>query len=192
MPTAPDLAACPYRVEAGGDLFACRCAQQLARLDQPVACSHDQCLVCEREPRPQNANRVTASIALAAMPEHERAGPVGVALVALLRPMQGKPRAVVEGEGVGAQLVRIFHCQCLLEDHVRQMNAWGPDECERRLKEIVTWLQDRAAQIGQLAEFDDEAAESYVTEAIRLERRRLRGAKAWRRRRRLYRSQRDD
>lgn len=35
---------------------------------------------------------------------------------------------------------------CPCNAHARQMDAWGPDECERRLNEIVGWLEEEASR----------------------------------------------
>lgn len=35
-------------------------------------------------------------------------------------------------------------CQC--NSHAIQMNLWGPDECERRIDQIVGWLREEAAR----------------------------------------------
>jgi hypothetical protein len=37
---------------------------------------------------------------------------------------------------------------CPCKKHAAQMDVWGPDECERRLDEIVGWLRDEAASRG--------------------------------------------
>lgn len=36
------------------------------------------------------------------------------------------------------------NCPC--NSRARQMDTWGPDECERRLDEIVKWLGEEAAR----------------------------------------------
>lgn len=33
---------------------------------------------------------------------------------------------------------------CPCNAHAAQMDEWGPDECEKRLGEIVTWLEEQA------------------------------------------------
>lgn len=38
------------------------------------------------------------------------------------------------------------NCPC--NAHAAQMDAWGPDECERRLDEIVGWLSAQATARG--------------------------------------------
>lgn len=37
-------------------------------------------------------------------------------------------------------------CQC--NAHAVQMNLWGPDECERKIDQIVGWLRDEATRRG--------------------------------------------
>ena len=38
--------------------------------------------------------------------------------------------------------------KCGCEDHVRQMNEWGPDGCEQNLQTIVGWLKEAAEKRG--------------------------------------------
>lgn len=35
-------------------------------------------------------------------------------------------------------------CQC--NAHAIQMNLWGPDECERRIDQILVWLREEASR----------------------------------------------
>lgn len=55
--------------------------------------------------------------------------------------------------GPGAHLKRLLRrvgitaqptCPCAT--HAAQMDIWGPDECERRLDEIVAWLEIEATK----------------------------------------------
>lgn len=64
-------------------------------------------------------------------------------------------QAAASGRGPGTELKRLLgrvgikadkNCPC--ERHARQMNLWGPDECERRLEEIVGRLREEAARRG--------------------------------------------
>jgi hypothetical protein len=58
-------------------------------------------------------------------------------------------------EGPGTELKRLLsligitageNCSC--NKHARIMNAWGADECERRVEEIVGWLREEATKRG--------------------------------------------
>ena len=55
------------------------------------------------------------------------------------------------------------NCSC--NAHARQMDEWGPDECERRLPEIVGWLEEQAR--ARKLPFVRFAAEQAVKLAIR-------------------------
>jgi hypothetical protein len=46
----------------------------------------------------------------------------------------------------GVGIVASENCPC--EQHARQMDDWGPDECSRRVDEIVGWLRDEAKNRG--------------------------------------------
>lgn len=48
------------------------------------------------------------------------------------------------------------------------MDAWGPDECERRVDEIVGWLREEAAERG--LPFVAVAANAAVHSAIAMSR----------------------
>jgi hypothetical protein len=54
------------------------------------------------------------------------------------------------------------NCRC--EEYAAQMDVWGPDECERRLGEIVGWLREEAASRG--LPFVDAAGRLLVRRAI--------------------------
>lgn len=53
---------------------------------------------------------------------------------------------------------------CPCNSHARRMDEWGPDECLRRLDEIVGWL--RAEAEGRKMPFSDAAARLLVRRAI--------------------------
>lgn len=53
---------------------------------------------------------------------------------------------------------------CPCNAHARRMDEWGPDECLRRLDEIVGWL--RAEAEGRKMPFSDAAARLLVRRAI--------------------------
>jgi hypothetical protein len=53
---------------------------------------------------------------------------------------------------------------CPCNRHAAQMDAWGPDECERRLDEIVGWLGAEASRRG--LPFADVAGRLLVRRAI--------------------------
>lgn len=57
------------------------------------------------------------------------------------------------GLGPGTELKKLLamagikaEVDCPCNKHARIMNIWGPDECERRIDEIVGWLQEEAAR----------------------------------------------
>lgn len=54
-------------------------------------------------------------------------------------------------------------CKC--NAHAKKMDVWGPDECERRLPEIVGWLKEQSDARG--LPFVRIAAEQAVKLAIR-------------------------
>lgn len=54
---------------------------------------------------------------------------------------------------------------CSCNAKARQMDDWGPDECERRMGEIVGWLREQAA--ARRLPFSDFAAKQLVRLAIR-------------------------
>lgn len=60
-------------------------------------------------------------------------------------------------------IVASENCPC--EQHARQMDAWGADECGRRVNEIVGWLRAEAAERG--LPFLDSAGRMLVRLAIR-------------------------
>lgn len=57
-------------------------------------------------------------------------------------------------------------CRC--DERAAQMDAWGPDECERRVDEIVGWLREEAAERG--LPFVAVAANAAVHSAIAMSR----------------------
>lgn len=74
-------------------------------------------------------------------------------------------------EGPGTELKKLLslvgitadeNCSC--NKHARIMNSWGPDECERRIDEIVGWLRDEATK--RKLPFIDSAGRAIVRRAI--------------------------
>lgn len=53
---------------------------------------------------------------------------------------------------------------CPCKAHAKQMDAWGCDECEKRIDEIVGWLRAEATRQGKF--FADFAAKMLVMRAI--------------------------
>ncbi|MEI8080604.1 MAG: hypothetical protein WCI74_02015 [Actinomycetes bacterium] len=97
---------------------------------------------------------------------------IALATADRLRP--SRPRFLTHG--VGAELKRLLAriglrprpgCKC--NQRAMLMNQWGPDECERRLEEIVGWLREEAEAVGAI--FVDIAARMVVKAAIRKSRR---------------------
>lgn len=60
-------------------------------------------------------------------------------------------------------IVATPNCSC--NARARQMDEWGPDECERRIPEIVDWLQEQAT--ARKLPFVRFAGEQAVKLAIR-------------------------
>ena len=58
---------------------------------------------------------------------------------------------------------------CPCRSHAAQMDAWGCDECERRIDEIVGWLREEAHKRG--LPFVDMAGRMLVRRAIKNARR---------------------
>lgn len=74
-------------------------------------------------------------------------------------------------EGPGTQLKRLLSLvgivaddSCSCNKHARIMNAWGPDECERRIDEIVGWLREEATK--RKLPFIDAVGRALVRRAI--------------------------
>lgn len=86
---------------------------------------------------------------------------------ALLKKFSGKTRPC----GVGCQLKRILTSWgieagegCMCASRAALMDKWGPDECYRRIPEIIGWLRDEAHFRGML--FSDIAAGQLIRMAI--------------------------
>ena len=75
--------------------------------------------------------------------------------------------------GPGAELKKLLKSwlgitaspNCACNARARQMDQWGPDECEQRIPEIVGWLREQAQARGM--PFLDIAGEQAVKLAIR-------------------------
>jgi len=81
-------------------------------------------------------------------------------------------------EGPGTQLAKVFEwfgirpvpgCKCA--EHIKQMNEWGPDECLKRIPEILNWLGEEARR--QQLPFVKTGARALVHLAIRRSRKKL-------------------
>lgn len=85
------------------------------------------------------------------------------------------PRAIKQGfPATGTELKKLlagwpFYLRateaCPCHAYAQQMDAWGPDECERRIDEIVAHLREQAAARG--LPFIDAAGRMLVRRAIR-------------------------
>jgi hypothetical protein len=84
--------------------------------------------------------------------------------------------------GPGTELKRLLSrvsihatATCACNARAAQMDRWGPDECERRMEEIVGWLQEehakRAAARETILPFSKLLAANIVKLAIRRARR---------------------
>jgi hypothetical protein len=61
--------------------------------------------------------------------------------------------------------------KCGCGEHAAQMDAWGPDECERQIETIMGWLKDAAAKRFPLVPWVDAPARMLVERAIAAARR---------------------
>jgi hypothetical protein len=59
------------------------------------------------------------------------------------------------GCGPGSRLSKLLHMMglkpgpgCNCDEHIAQMNAWGPDRCTENLETIVSWLEESAKNQG--------------------------------------------
>lgn len=69
-------------------------------------------------------------------------------------------------EGWPFRIPAKHECPCL--DYSKKMDAWGPDECERRIDEIIEHLRGQAAERG--LPFIEVGARMLVQRAITLSR----------------------
>jgi hypothetical protein len=53
---------------------------------------------------------------------------------------------------------------CPCEPHALQMDAWGPDDCERQIDTIIEWLREEAVRRG--LPFTDMIGRMLVRRAI--------------------------
>lgn len=65
------------------------------------------------------------------------------------------PAVMPPSEGPGTELTNILdwwgyhdNGKCGCQQFAAKMNSWGPDECERRMVEIIDHLQDAATTAG--------------------------------------------
>lgn len=147
----------------------CEVSTLLASL--PVVLDEKACRACRLNANPRSINPVTCSRAAWAA---RRAG------------MPVPPETfncVKEGQnyGPGTELKRILsritktnkNCGC--ESRANIMNVWGPDECERRMPEIVGWLREEAHKKWPATKVlpIDWAIENIVRRAINRARRKI-------------------
>jgi hypothetical protein len=85
-------------------------------------------------------------------------------------PPESPPPAPTHGPG--AELKKLISrvgitasSDCSCRSHVDMMDAWGCDECERRIDEIVGWLREEAGKRG--LPFIDMAGRMLVRRAIK-------------------------
>jgi len=86
-------------------------------------------------------------------------GPIHVPL-----PRPGGPGTEIKKILAGWPLYITATQNCPCQKHAAQMDAWGPDECERRMDEIVGWLRVEAKRRG--LPFLDAAGRVLVRRAI--------------------------
>lgn len=93
---------------------------------------------------------------------------------------QARIAGVVKGPGshLADLLKRLFgftpagNCPC--KKHAFVMDMWGPDECERRIDEIVGWLRDEHARRREAGETRIQWTDFGATQLVRLACRRAR------------------
>jgi len=80
--------------------------------------------------------------------------------------------AALRSHGPGDELSKLlkrlgitYTPDCPCRSHAAQMDAWGCDECERRIDEIVGWLREEAHKRG--LPFLDVAGRMLVRRAIK-------------------------
>ena len=87
--------------------------------------------------------------------------------------------------GVGCHLARMLSWfgirddgRCGCSEHAAQMDAWGPDGCEREIETIMGWLRDAAAKRLPLVPWVDAPVRLLVHQAIAAARRDADGQEA--------------
>ena len=113
--------------------------------------------VDELHPAYPRAPKASHSLPPMAPADHNPTGGAGSELKSLLRSL-----------GIASSQ----NCSC--NARAKQMDEWGPDECEKRLPEIVDWLREQAE--ARRLPFVRFAAEQAVRLAIRRARRRAKKA----------------
>jgi hypothetical protein len=88
------------------------------------------------------------------------------------KPPEQAPAAEEPTAGPGTELKGLLKLigitsspNCACNARAKQMDEWGPDECERRMPEILAWLEQEATRRG--LPFVRFAAEQAVKLAIR-------------------------
>lgn len=132
------------KIECKWSHLAQRAEERGYYLPEVMAC------ICERK----KDNVIVVDTDHPAYPKKVRVGP-GTVMTVLLRKLGFKHET---------------GCRC--KDRAKQMNAWGPDECERRVDEISGWLAEGAKNKG--IPYLPALGKRLISVSIGISRRRLR------------------
>lgn len=138
----------------------CLVSTRLAGID--VAAAEDACIACKAQANPMDVNHVTASKAIYTLTLKGKSFDR-----TLLRLVNS---AVEKQSGPGTELEKLIswfkkkNNSCGCSSRIQKMNAWGPNECEKRIDTIVRWLRHSAAK--QKVPFIKPVAEKLIKRAI--------------------------
>jgi len=118
---------------------SCSVVHDLVGIHHPP--TSKQCARCHQSDNPRSPNKVTASVAWSLAKSSGKDVSPEVVSIARDQPVGG----------AGTELHKIFSwfgfkqtddCDC--QDNAKKMDAWGADECERRIDTIVKWVEAEA------------------------------------------------
>lgn len=115
----------------------CKVVSALAREDYfppAEACKH-----CQSSDPPQGFNKVTAGICRTILQRKGEKVPSQVTKAMGLPPETG-PGTELKNILSWFGVKEVKGCKC--KEHAAQMNKWGPDKCEQKLEQIVSWLSE--------------------------------------------------
>lgn len=127
------------------------------------------CLACSKLANPYNENMVTAGIAAGHLYRAKKKLPKEVMQLLNVTINTLVDEAPTNGPGTElSKLIKWFYVEsdpCMVcEYRIRKMNIWGPDECEKRIHQIVGWL--RQAAVKRNIPFSDTVGYIIVRKAI--------------------------
>lgn len=134
--------------------FAARCRQRGYTLDEVRPC-----IVSE------DGDAITVDENHPAYPREPKPGPIS----SIMRPTL---KSTTMGGGPGTELKKLLknigitaspNCSC--NARAKKMDEWGPDECEKRMDEIIGWLKEEATK--RKLPFIDYAGKIIVKKAIK-------------------------